>query len=51
MAGNLIMGERETYGPFGYSMKELRNAFTSLTSIYDLVPKSFYVDKKSEEWA
>lgn len=51
MAGNLIMGETETYGPFGYSMKDLRDAFTSLTSIYDLVPKNLFSEKKSEPWA
>ena len=39
MAGNLIMGERETYGPFGYSILEIKK-FTSLTIQFNLVPKS-----------
>ena len=51
MAGNLIMGERESYGPFGYSMKDLRNPFTSLTAIYDLMPKDIFDIEKNTEWA
>lgn len=51
MAGNLIMGERESYGPFGYSMKDLRSPFTSLSAIYDLMPKSLFDTEKNQQWA
>ena len=51
MAGDLLMGTTQKFYGIGYNLSDFREPITSLSSIYDLMPKSIFTEEKDQPWA